>query len=142
MTPTNVPGGAVLPPRSATRRAVRHYVEMSIAMGLGMAILGPLVRWGFAAAGWSAAFGHPDLRAMIMATEMAVAMAGWMWFRGHGRAFVTEMTAAMYLPFVVLLVPYWAGILSGGGLMAAGHALMLAAMAASVYRHRHEHAGA
>ncbi|PXY22880.1 hypothetical protein BAY60_19725 [Prauserella muralis] len=112
---------------------------MSIAMGLGMAILGPLVRWGFSAAGWSAVFDHTDARAMVMATEMAVAMAGWMWFRRHSRGSIVEMTLAMYLPFVVLLPPYWAGVVSGGALMGIGHGVMLLAMAALVYRRRHEH---
>ncbi|TKG72895.1 hypothetical protein [Prauserella endophytica] len=124
---------------SVTRRAVLHYLEMSAAMGLGMAILGPLVRWGLGAAGWSAVFEYTDVRAMIMATEMAVAMAAWMLVRGHSLPAVAEMTAAMYVPFVVLLVPYWAGLISGGALMGVGHAVMFVAMAWLVYRRRHEH---
>ncbi|MFF5991325.1 hypothetical protein [Prauserella flavalba] len=125
--------------RSVTRRAVLHYLEMSAAMGLGMAILGPLVRWAFGAAGWSGVFEYTDVRAMIMATEMAVAMAAWMLVRRHSLPAVAEMTAAMYLPFVVLLVPYWAGLISGGALMGIGHAVMFVAMAWLVYRRRHEH---
>lgn len=127
--------------RSSTRRAWLHYLEMTAAMGIGMAILGPLVRWGVTAAGWSAAFERTDARAMIMATEMAVAMAAWMLVRRHGYGEVAEMTAAMYLPFVVLLAPYWAGMLSAAGLMILGHVLMLIAMAVVVYRHRLHHTG-
>ncbi|WP_280365338.1 hypothetical protein [Nocardia wallacei] len=127
--------------RSITRRALLHYLEMTAAMGIGMAVFGPLVRWGFAAAGWSAVFERADFRAMIMATEMAVAMAAWMLVRRHGFAEVAEMTAAMYVPFAVLLAPYWAGILSGAGLMILGHVLMLIAMAVVVYRHRLTHTG-
>lgn len=127
--------------RSITRRAVLHYLEMAAAMGLGMAILDPLLRWGLTAAGWGAALERTDARAMIMATEMAVAMAGWMLIRRHGRPEVAEMTAAMYVPFLALLVPYWTGILSGELLMILGHILMMVAMAVVVYRHRHHHIG-
>ncbi|GHF06985.1 hypothetical protein GCM10017786_45750 [Amycolatopsis deserti] len=123
----------------ATRRAVRHYVEMWIAMGLGMAVLGPLVRLGFDAAGWSAVLDRTDWRAMIMATEMALPMAAWMRVRRHGWGSIAEMTVWMYVPFAVLLVPYWAGAISGGALMGIGHGLMGLAMAVVVHRHRHDH---
>lgn len=36
----------------------------------------------------------------------------------------------MYLPFVLLFVPYWAGLISGGVLLGAGRILMLACMGA------------
>jgi hypothetical protein len=39
------------------------------------------------------------------------------------------MSASMYLPFVVLLVPFWAGAASGGAVMTWGHVLMFPAMA-------------
>jgi hypothetical protein len=39
------------------------------------------------------------------------------------------MSASMYLPFVVLLVPFWAGAISEHALMTWGHVLMLPAMA-------------
>ncbi|MDQ0379889.1 hypothetical protein [Amycolatopsis thermophila] len=121
----------------ATRRAVLHYLEMWIAMGLGMTVLGPLVRLGLTAIGWSAALDDTGWRALIMATEMALPMAGWMRFRGHGRRPIIEMTAWMYVPFALLLVPYWAGLITGGALMGVGHGLMGVAMAVVVYRHRH-----
>jgi hypothetical protein len=50
------------------------------------------------------------------------------------------LSAAMYVSFVVLLVPYWAGAISGGTLSAAGHVLMLAAMALAMVRRRGEYA--
>jgi flagellar biosynthetic protein FliP len=49
------------------------------------------------------------------------------------------MGAAMYLPFALLLVPYWAGSLSSGMLMVGGHVLMLAGMAAAMWRRRDEY---
>jgi hypothetical protein len=36
----------------------------------------------------------------------------------------------MYVPFVLLLVPYRAGVLSGEGVILAGHVLMLPAIGA------------
>jgi hypothetical protein len=45
----------------------------------------------------------------------------------------------MYLPFLVLLVPFAAGAITGGTLMTAGHVLMLPAMAAAMAYRRHEY---
>jgi flagellar biosynthetic protein FliP len=45
------------------------------------------------------------------------------------------MGAAMYLSFVVLFPTYWAGLLSGDGLLVVGHVVMLPAMAAVILRH-------
>jgi hypothetical protein len=42
------------------------------------------------------------------------------------------MGAAMYLPFVVLFGPLWAGVLSPGGMLLWGHVLMLVAMAGAM----------
>jgi flagellar biosynthetic protein FliP len=39
------------------------------------------------------------------------------------------MSASMYVPFALLLVPFWAGAIDGGALMTWGHVLMLPAMA-------------
>jgi hypothetical protein len=50
-----------------------------------------------------------------------------------------EMDAAMYLPFVVLLVPFWTGAISGTTLSVAGHLLMLPAMLAVMLRRRAEY---
>jgi flagellar biosynthetic protein FliP len=49
------------------------------------------------------------------------------------------MSAAMYLPFVVLLVPFWAGLITGGTLLTAGHLLMLPAMALAMLFRRSEY---
>jgi hypothetical protein len=48
--------------------------------------------------------------------------------RGHAWLHIGEMGAAMYLPFLVLMVPYWASMLGGGAFLAGGHVLMLPAM--------------
>ena len=116
------------PPAHSTRSTawhfVRHYLEMVVAMLVGMAALGPLEDLV-----WPGLTARADVGVMVMATNMAIGMGAWMRFRGHSWPAIAEMSAAMYLPFVVLLVPYWAGAISGGTLFTAGHVLMLPAMA-------------
>ena len=103
---------------------VRHYLEMVVAMLAGMYALGGLE--GLVAPSLTA---RADVAAMVMATNMSLGMAAWMRFRGHSWRGIAEMSASMYLPFVVLLVPYWAGLAGEGVLMTWGHLLMLPAMA-------------
>ncbi|HEV8567746.1 MAG TPA: hypothetical protein VGQ92_11760 [Actinoplanes sp.] len=49
------------------------------------------------------------------------------------------MSAAMYLPFLVLLIPYWLGVISAGTVMTAGHLLMLPAMFAAMLWRRSDY---
>jgi flagellar biosynthetic protein FliP len=77
-----------------------------------------------------------------MATNMSVGMAAWMRFRGHSWRGIAEMSGSMYLPFVVLLVPYWAGMVGEGALTTWGHVLMLPAMAAVMLLRPEEYAHA
>jgi flagellar biosynthetic protein FliP len=146
MTTQTTPAAAAVPttdpaadPASASpsvpvRRLVRHYLEMVVAMLVGMQLLGPV------AALVPGLTARTDVHAVVMATEMALGMAAWMKVRRHSARSITEMTAAMYVPFVVLLVPYWAGALSGDAVMTWGHVLMLPAMAVPMALRPHEHA--
>lgn len=95
-----------------------HYLQMLVAMVLGMVVLGML---------WPS-FAIVEVNALVMATNMTVGMTAWMLWRRHGIAAVAEMAAAMYLPFVLLFPPLWLGWLSADGLFMAGHVLMLPAM--------------
>ncbi|WP_144126893.1 hypothetical protein [Catellatospora sichuanensis] len=123
------------PARSATRKNLRfalHFAEMVVAMFVGMLALGPL--WSLA---WPGLSDLTVLSVLVMATNMTIGMALWMRFRRHGWARIAEMSAAMYVPFLVLLVPYAYGAVSGEALMMGGHLLMLPAMlAAMLWRHR------
>jgi hypothetical protein len=110
--------------RHVARHLVRHYLEMVVAMLVGMVALGPV--WSLVWPGW---MDTTEIGVLGMATNMAIGMAAWMAFRKHSVVAIAEMSAAMYLPFLVLLVPYWAGILSAGVVFTAGHLLMLPAMA-------------
>lgn len=115
---------------------VRHYAEMVVAMFVGMVVLGLALK---PLTGHFDVFQRMDVSVLIMATNMTIGMSLWMRIRRHGWASIAEMGAAMYLPFAVLLVPYWAGQLSSGMVMVGGHVLMLAAMAAAMWRRRDEY---
>ncbi|GAA4011515.1 hypothetical protein GCM10022247_37430 [Allokutzneria multivorans] len=106
--------------RAKLARFVGHYVEMIAAMIIGMIALAPV--WPDA---WTA---RPDANAIIMATDMTVAMALWMRVRGHSWPRTLEMSAVMYVPFVIMLAPYWLGLLSGSALMIIGHVVMFPLM--------------
>jgi hypothetical protein len=133
-TPTAVRGQALA-------RFLRHYLEMIMAMVVGMVVLGAAEALLFNRVGWVEPLTQPETAALIMATNMIVPMAAWMRFRGHRWAAIAEMAVAMYLPFVVLFVPLWLGVLSPTGLMVLGHVLMLFAMAAVMFRRRDEYVG-
>lgn len=112
-------------PRTTTRKLLRfaaHYVEMVVAMIVGMVALAPL--WP---AEWVA---RPDVHTMTMAIDMTIAMALWMLIRRHSWPRTAEMSATMFLPFAVLLVPYWLGAISAMTVMVAAHVIMFPLMLA------------
>ncbi|GAB3935921.1 hypothetical protein GCM10027614_11590 [Micromonospora vulcania] len=78
------------------------------------------------------------MAALVMATNMTIGMTVWMRYRAHHWGGVVEMAAAMYVPFLLLLAPFWAGLLDGDALMIGGHLLMVPAMVLVAVRHRHE----
>ena len=116
--------------RDSARSLIRHYLEMVAAMIVGMVALGPLWTLALDAAGAPTLLDRPELNAVVMATNMTIAMSAWMRYRGHRWPATAEMAAAMYLPFLVLFLPLWLGLLTSTGLVVAGHVLMLAGMAA------------
>jgi hypothetical protein len=124
----------------SARTFAAHFGEMIVAMAVGMVIGHPV--WMFLLdafdAGWLMT--NPYTGALIMATDMTVAMSAWMKFRGHRWRPIAEMGAAMYLPFLLLFVPLTLGLIDDGALMLWGHALMLPAMAAVMLLRPSEHA--
>ena len=103
---------------------VGHYLELVAAMVVGMVVLAPL---------WPAAWlVRADVHAIVMAVDMTVAMAVWMALRRHSWPRIAEMCAVMVLPFAVLLVPHWLGVLDGGVLMVAAHVIMFPLMLAAM----------
>ena len=132
---------ARLRPTSPVGHFVHHYLQMVVAMLVGMIVLGPV--WSLAgdALGITALLQQPEPAVLIMATNMTIAMCGWMRYRGHRWRPTLEMAAAMYLPFLALFPPLWLGTLSPTGLMLYGHLLMLPAMAAAMLLRLGEYTG-
>ena len=128
-------------PHGRSKRAfVRHYLEMVAAMIVGMMVLEPVRDVVVDALGWSAAFDGSEVRALAMATEMTIAMVAWMRYRRHAWPTTAEMALAMYVPFVLLFVPLWLGVIAGDAVLAGGHVLMLPAMALVMLRRLDEYA--
>jgi hypothetical protein len=108
---------------------VRHYFEMCLPMCVGFAV-GDLVYF------WAAMqFGHdhpftqlPELSVLIVTLNMTVPMTAWMLFRRMPRRPTVEMTAAMPILAVVLLVFGWLAVLPKGDLALLEHGLMMPVM--------------
>ncbi|HYH87697.1 MAG TPA: hypothetical protein VEX67_00605, partial [Solirubrobacteraceae bacterium] len=111
---------------TSTKHFIRHYLEMVIAMFLGMAVLGFPVDWAMDSMG-------ADSDAFMflgMATTMTVPMVAWMLYRGHGLRANAEMSASMFVPTFAVIGVLSAGLLTDiGVLMAVEHVVMLLAMA-------------
>ncbi|MGS2615051.1 DUF6010 family protein [Micromonospora sp. LZ34] len=128
-------------PAGGARRLLWHLGEMALAMIAGMLLLGPVWEVAGAPLGLAAVLARPDVTALVMATDMTVGMTVWMRYRRHAWAATAEMAAAMYVPFLLLFAPYWAGLLPADALMLGGHLLMVPAMVLVALRHRHAAAG-
>jgi hypothetical protein len=129
---------------TSKRAFVRHFFEMLVAMAAGMALLGAAVSVLLSLLGCASLLEeHADLHAVVMATNMSVGMALWMRHRGHTWTHIGQMAGAMYVPFLLLVVPYWAGLLGSRAFLGGGHVLMLPAMLGvmllrwEVYAHNH-----
>lgn len=122
-------------------RFLRHFLEMVLAMVVGMLVFESVWETVATLSGTEAWLARIDVDAIVMATNMTLGMALWMRVRGHGWNPVAEMGAAMYVPFVLLLVPYWAGALPGEVVTAGGHLLMIPAMLIAMLLRLDEYTG-
>jgi flagellar biosynthetic protein FliP len=120
--------------RSTARHLVRQNLEMVVAMLIGMVALGLLQQLAWPSLNFYSAVG-----VLVIATDMAISMGAWMRLRGHSWRGIAEMSASMYAPFIVLLVPYWTGAIGGAELMVWGHLLMLPSVALAMYLRRAEY---
>jgi hypothetical protein len=130
---------------SSLSHFIRHYVEMVVAMFLGMAVLGLPAGWVMGAAGTSWSELHTDAPALMlfgMAVTMTVPMVGWMRYRGHGWQANTEMSAAMFLPTFAIIALLWGGAVEDiGTLLVIEHVAMLLSMLVAMLLRRDEYGG-
>jgi hypothetical protein len=115
-------------PARNRRRFWRHFAEMVVVMLLSMAILGAIVSSIFALAGHANLLHYIALRGLLMTGYMVVGMALWMRHRRHGLGRIVEMSAAMAIPYVVLIGPFFAGVIGSASFLAVMHVLMLPSM--------------
>ncbi|HEX6581904.1 MAG TPA: nitroreductase family deazaflavin-dependent oxidoreductase [Actinomycetota bacterium] len=117
----------------------RHFAEMVVAMLLSMAIFGAAVSGIFALLGHGNLLHYGALRGFLMTIYMVVGMGLWMRHRRHGWASVLEMSAAMIVPYVLLVGPFAAGLLAKGTFLGAMHVLMLPCMYLAMIHRREEY---
>jgi hypothetical protein len=128
-----------------TLHFIRHYVEMLIAMVVGMFVLGGafavlLAPVGIDVGDWQTE--APALLLLGMAFTMTVPMVGWMRYRGHGWAPASEMAAAMFVPSFAAIVLLWIGAVEDSDtLLAIQHVAMLPAMLVAMLLRHAEYAG-
>jgi flagellar biosynthetic protein FliP len=142
------------PVRSAGLRAVArfagHYLEMVVAMLVGMAVLGipvDAIAGGF---GFSNLYHEaPEIGAVVMTAIMTGPMALWMAVRGHDRQMIGEMSLAMIAPAIGLIVLARVGVMAASSIPTLTDPLMYASMlAVMLARWRmyaglgHDHGGA
>lgn len=127
------------------RRFVRHALEMTLAMMLGMCILGMAFRQIHVAlfgTGFDDAWRqHTELAAFAMAFNMTLPMVAWMRHRGHSWERCGEMAAAMFVPALPLLALLWLGRISPGLVLPLQMALMLPSMILAMLYRVEEYAG-
>jgi flagellar biosynthetic protein FliP len=112
----------------------RHYVEMVIAMMLGMLV--------FSVALGSPYEDAPELALLGMTVAMTIPMVAWMRRRGHGWAPAWEMTASMFVPTFLAIALLWADVLeSGHAAMGIQHAIMFPAMLGVMFLRLDEYTG-
>ncbi len=124
------------------RRFIRHYVEMVVAMFLGMFALGIPGEAALRVVGYSSSELQADAPAvalLAMATIMTIPMVLWMRRMGHSRRPCNEMAASMYVPTFVVIAMMAAGTLDFMGAMGLEHVLMLPAMLVAMLLRREEY---
>lgn len=118
----------------------RHYVEMILAMLVGMLVLGAALRGALALTDITYGMSrHPELVTLEMAFTMSAGMALWMRRRGHAWPGIGEMCGAMFLPALVLVPLLGADVVDPDAAMAWEHLAMLPLMFVVMLRRRTEY---
>jgi hypothetical protein len=124
-----------------TARFVRHYLEMVVAMLLGMAVLYVPAAVALGALGsGELSEDAPAVALLGMAVAMTVPMVAWMRHRGHGRRPAMEMAAAMLVPALGVVALLATGALTDfHELMMLEHVVMFPAMLGVMLLRRDEY---
>ena len=123
---------------------LRHLLEMTVAMMVGMFAYALLVGSFLAASGSTleeARVGQPELFALGMATGMSVPMVAWMRHQGHTWRNGLEMSAAMFVPALLLIICYEMGAVSADSICPVACAAMIPAMAVAMLFRRDDYIG-
>jgi hypothetical protein len=116
-------------------RFARHFLEMVLAMMVGMGVFG----LALVVLGEPPGYANLLVRYGLMGAFMAAPMVAWMRHRRHSWRDGGEMTAAMLVPMLAMVLPVQLGVavpgLSKGSLMMLSHMAMIGGMVAwMVYR--------
>ncbi len=135
-------GGIELRGRAAgVARFLWHFLQMALAMGLGMMVYHALLRpllYRTPYAPLTDAF--PMIGYWGMVISMVLGMLALMLYQHSTARYCLQMTAAMVAPIAALTVLVLCSLIPGHILYAAGDPLMLLAMAAFMLYRPHEHA--
>jgi flagellar biosynthetic protein FliP len=82
---------------------LRHLLEMTAAMVVGMIAGGAIFVTALGATVDQAIREHPISFVLVMAASMTAPMVAWMRFRGHEWRSCTEMGSAMVIPAIALI---------------------------------------
>jgi hypothetical protein len=97
---------------SKTWHFVRHFLEMCVAMCVGLAVLDTVYVWLAAQVGITNPYlRFPELSAAVLAFNMTAPMVAWMRFRGMAWNLIAEMSWAMIAEAVLIVLVYWLGLL-------------------------------
>lgn len=120
--------------RGSFKRFFLHFGEMTVAMVIGM-----IIGMGFLPDLLRIPATATEAQTLLMAASMSVPMVSWMRVRGHSWRSSAEMTAAMVVPAVALLVPLWVGVFSGDTVIVLQHVAMLPSMLVVMVYRRNEY---
>ena len=128
---------------------VRHFIEMCLAMCLGLAVLDTVYVWLAGQFGVANPYLRlPELSAAVLAFNMTAPMVAWMRFRGMAWNLIAEMSWAMIGEAVLIVVAYWFGILRNeavGGISTLWiwqHSLMMPVMLIPMFLRLDHYTGA
>jgi len=121
----------------------RHFLEMSAAMWIGMAVGGVLDKAILSAFGTTiteARLQYPELAVLVMGVNMTVPMVAWMRHRGHSWRSSAEMAAAMFAPAILVIALLRSEVIAFAAVCGLYCAVIMAAMLALMLYRRSEYA--